>query len=120
MLVLSALVCATVMALAPNKVVEDAKAKVKEGKYEEAIAALDAESKKSPKSAEVKTALGDAYTAQGESIMMNAQMPPFRKYPASLRLFRKAVEADPANKKAKGHIDTIEGIYKQMGREVPK
>ncbi len=107
-------------AMAPNAVVEEAKKKIKDGKFDEAVAALEAEHKKSPSNAEVKTALGDAYAAQGESVMMNAQLPPFRKYPQSLRLFRKAVEFNPANKKAKENIATIEGIYKQMGREVPK
>jgi len=106
--------------LAQNAVIDAAKKKSKEGKHEEAIAALEAELKKNPKDPKLKTALGDAYLASGESFMFNDQLPPFRKYPTALRQFRKAVEYDPTNKKAKEHVATIEGIYKSMGREVPK
>lgn len=120
MLCFAALPLPAALAWQPNASVDDARKKVKDGKYEEAITSLEAEHKKNPKNAAVKTALSEAYAAQGESIMMNAQLPPFRKYPQSLKLFRRAVEVDAANKKAKGHIDTIEGIYRQMGREVPK
>lgn len=111
---------APAIALAANAVVTDAKKKIEAGKYEEAITALEAELKKNPKSTEVKTALSEAYTAHGESIMKNPELPPFRKYPQSLRLFRKAVEQDANNKKAKDNIAMIEGIYKQMGRPIPQ
>ncbi|MBL8230593.1 MAG: tetratricopeptide repeat protein [Bryobacterales bacterium] len=100
--------------------IDAAKKKSKEGKHDEAIAALEAELKKNPKDAKVKTALAEAHLANGEFFMFNDQMPPFRKYPTALRQFRKTVEYDPTNKKAKEHIATIEGIYKSMGREVPK
>lgn len=119
MLVAAAATAALLMGAA-NPAVEDARKKTKDGKYDEAIAGLEAELKKNPKNSEAKVAMGEAYTAQSESVMMNAQLPPFRKYPAALRGFRKAVEYDPNNRKAKENIATIEGIYKQMGREVPK
>jgi tetratricopeptide (TPR) repeat protein len=106
--------------VAQNPVIDAAKKRSKEGKHEEAIAALEAELKKNPKDAKVKTALAEAHLANGEFFMFNDQMPPFRKYPSALREFRKTVELDPSNKKAKEHIATIEGIYKSMGREVPK
>jgi len=105
---------------AANPAVEAARKQIKEGKFEDAIAGLDAELKKSPKNAEVKTALSDAHTAQGDFFMHNEQLPPMRKYPAALRAYRKAVEQNPANKKAKENIATIEGIYKSMGRPVPQ
>ncbi|MDX1979579.1 MAG: hypothetical protein SFV51_04865 [Bryobacteraceae bacterium] len=89
-------------------------------KDEATIAKLEAELKKNPKDAKVKTALGDAYFAHGEAQMFDDKLPPFRKYPAALRAFRKTAELNPNHKKAKEHIATIEGIYKSMGREVPK
>lgn len=89
-------------------------------KPEETIARLEAELKKNPKDAKAKTALADAYFAHGEAQMFDDKLPPFRKYPAALRAFRKAVEYNSNHKKAKEHIATIEGIYKSMGREVPK
>ncbi|GEM_PF-808713 len=105
---------------AASSVIDDAKKKVKEGNHEQALAALEAELKKNPKQAALKTALAETHTAYGEFFMFNEQMPPFRKYPAALRQFRKALEYSPDQKKAKEHVATIEGIYKSMGREVPK
>lgn len=107
------------MAIAADAVAE-AKKLTKEGKHEEAIAALEAEMKKAPKNAALKPALSDAHTAYGESLMFNKELPPFRKYPGALRQFRKAVEYDPKNQKAKAQIATIEGIYKSMGRPIPQ
>lgn len=89
-------------------------------KPEETIAKLEADLKKNPKDAKTKAALADAYFAHGEAQMYDDKLPPFRKYPAALRAFRKTVEYNPNHKKAKEHIATIEGIYKSMGREVPK
>ncbi|MBL8211778.1 MAG: hypothetical protein JNK87_13760 [Bryobacterales bacterium] len=108
------------LVMAANPVVDKAKKLTKEGKHEEAVAALEAEYKKNPKSAELKTALGDAHTAHGDFFMTNDQMRPMVKYPGALRAYRKAVEIDPNQKKAKENIATIEGIYKSMGRPVPQ
>ncbi|NCP84676.1 MAG: hypothetical protein GW823_07230 [Bacteroidetes bacterium] len=38
----------------------------------------------------------------------------------SLAHFRKALQLEPGNSKAMAEIEQIEGIYKQMGREVPQ
>jgi tetratricopeptide (TPR) repeat protein len=103
-----------------DAVTDAAKKKIADGKYEEAIADLDAAYKKNPKSAALKTALAGAYTAQGNALMNDAKLPPMRKYPASLRSFRKAVEIDPTQTEAKTNIKTIEDIYKSMGRPVPQ
>jgi tetratricopeptide (TPR) repeat protein len=99
---------------------DDAKAKVKAGKYQEAITSLDAQYKAQPKNNDVRLALADAHYQYGNSMMNDAQMPPFRKYPGALREFRKTLEYDKDNKKAKDNIALIEGIYKSMAREVPK
>ena len=106
--------------LAADADVENARKMVKEGKYEQAITALDAAYKAKPKSAEVKTALVDAHMAHGDFNMNNAQLPPFRKYPAALRAYRQVLRYDASNAKAKQNIDMIESIYKQMGRPVPQ
>ena len=103
-----------------DAVTDAAKKKVADGKYEDAIADLDAAYKKNPKSAEVKKALAGAHFAQGNTLMNNAQMPPMRKYPASLRSFRKTLEFDPNHVEAKANIKMIEDIYKSMGRPVPQ
>ena len=100
--------------------VAEAKKLSKAGKHTEAVQTLEAELKKSPKSGPLKAALADAHYAYGESLMLNKELPPFRKYPEALRQFRKVREYDPKNEKAKEHIETIEGIYKSMGRPVPQ
>ena len=105
---------------AADAVTDAAKKKSADGKYEEAIADLDAAYKKNPKSAELKKALTDTHFAQGNSLMNNAQMPPFRKYPGALKSFRKTLEFDPNHAEAKANIKTIEDIYKSMGRPVPQ
>lgn len=97
-----------------------AKKKIAEGKYEEAVADLDAAYQKSPKSAELKKALAGAHFAQGQATMKNEQLPPMRKYPAALRSFRKAVALDPAHTEAKNNIKAIEDVYRSMGRPVPQ
>jgi tetratricopeptide (TPR) repeat protein len=111
---------AAVLCLAANPKLDDAKAKLKAGKYEDAIALLEAEHKQSPKNEDVRKTLSGAHTDFGGSLMNNAELPPFRKYPAALKEFRRAVEIDPENRKAKDSIAVIEGIYKSMGRPVPK
>lgn len=105
---------------AANPKVEQAKAQLKDGKFEQAISALEAEHKAKPKDDEVRLALADAKLQYGESVMNDRQLPPFRKYPTALRQFRQVLELDKNNKKAQSNIALIEGIYKQMGRPVPQ
>jgi tetratricopeptide (TPR) repeat protein len=105
---------------AADPVVEDARAKIKAGKYPEAIAELDAARAKNPKSDEIRKALAEAHMANADFHMNNPSMPPFRKYPTALREYRKVLEYDKDNRKAKENIATIEGIYRSMGREIPK
>jgi hypothetical protein len=76
--------------------------------------------KAKPKSVEVSKTLSEAYTGKADVTMNDAALPPRQKYPDALRAFRKAVELDKENKKAKEGAEMIEGIYKQMGRPVPQ
>jgi len=112
----------TIGLAAQPKAVTDAKAKVKAGDTDAAITMLEAELKKgnAKDAAALKTALAEAHFAAGDTAMNNEKMPPFRKYPAALRSFRKVLEYDKNHAKAKANIATIEGIYKQMGRPVPQ
>lgn len=107
---------------AQPKVVTDAKAKMKAGDNDAAITMLDAELKKgnAKDAPALKAALAEAHFAAGDKVMNDEKLPPFRKYPAALRSFRKVLEYDKTHAKAKSNIATIEGIYKSMGRPVPQ
>ncbi len=111
---------ATGLLLAANPIVEDAKKKIKDGKFDDAIVALDKEHAAKPKAADVTQALADAHVSYGDFYMNNAGMRPMVKYPSALKEYRKALEFDKNNKAAKENIATIEGIYKSMGRPVPQ
>jgi len=108
------------LVLAANDKIDEANAKAKAGKFDEAIALLEAEKKAKPKDAAVTKALADASFAHGTSLMNDEALPPMRKYPAALRAFRKTMALDPSNKKAAENANMIESIYKSMGRPVPR
>lgn len=105
---------------AADPAVEQARKKIADKKYDEAISSLEAAHKAKPKSSEVQKALADAYVAKADSFMYNDALPPRQKYPAALKAYRQAVAYDNDNKKAKEGVTTIEGIYKSMGRPVPQ
>jgi tetratricopeptide (TPR) repeat protein len=113
-------VCLAVSLFAADAAVDQAKKKIADKKYDEAIAVLDPALKAKPKSVEVQKALSEAYTGKADSLMTNEALPPRQKYPDALRAYRKAVAFDSTNAKAKQGIETIEGIYKQMGRPIPQ
>ncbi len=52
--------------------------------------------------------------------MLDQSIPPRTRYPEALRLYRQALALDPKNKVALEDRKTIEGVYKQMGRPVPR
>lgn len=108
------------LALAANPKIDEANAKLKAGKFDEAVALLETEQKAKPKDAAVSKALADASFAHGTALMNDDALPPMRKYPAALRAFRRTTALDPSNKKAQESITLIEGIYKSMGRPVPQ
>jgi tetratricopeptide (TPR) repeat protein len=107
---------------AQPKAIADAKAKAKTGDYETAITTLDTALKtaNAKDAVALKAALAETHYAAGDAAMTNEKLPPFRKYPAALRSFRKVLEYDKNHAKAKTNIATIEGIYKQMGRPIPQ
>jgi tetratricopeptide (TPR) repeat protein len=42
------------------------------------------------------------------------------RMPKALRHFRRVLELDPGNRTARSNIEQIEGIYRQMGRDIPE
>jgi tetratricopeptide (TPR) repeat protein len=105
--------------LAADGVVTEAKKKLADKKYDEAIAQLETAYKAKPQP-DVKKALVEANLEKADSFMNNAAVPPRVKYPTALKAYREVLKYDKDNKKAKENIDTIEGIYKSMGRPVPQ
>lgn len=53
-------------------------------------------------------------TYEAEQVAMTTRMP------NALRHFRKVLEMDPDNERAKAEIALIEGIYNQLGRDIPE
>jgi tetratricopeptide (TPR) repeat protein len=111
---------AAMMAAAANPKVAEAQAKVKAGKYEEAIAVLGPAHKANPKDAEVAKALAETHLKYGDSFMYNEQLPPRQKYRPALKQYREVLAIDPAHKDAGAKVKLIEGIYKQMGMPIPQ
>ena len=84
------------------------------------VAATQAALTKSPKSVAAKKAHSASLTALARGIMKDPAMPPVKKYPEALKLVRQAVKLDPTNKNAAGDVKLIEGVYKKMGKPIPK
>lgn len=80
----------------------------------------EAQYKKAPKDAARKRAYAEALAQLGRSTMLDQSIPPRTRYPEALRLDRRALALDPKNKVALEDKKTIEGVYKQMGRPIPK
>ena len=116
-LLLPALIVSALLAADP--VIESARKKLAEKKYDEAIAELDTSYKAKPKP-ELKKALAEANLAKADSFMYDDSAPPRIRYTTALRAYRETLKYDPSNKKAQDNIATIEGIYKQMGRPIPQ
>ena len=106
--------------LAADPAVEQARKKVADKKFDEAIAQLEGAYKAKPGAADVKKALADAHLAKGDFFMNDPATPPRVKYPTALRAYREVLKYDKENGKAKQGISTIEGIYKSMGRPIPQ
>lgn len=88
--------------------------------FEKAFKAADAKLKKTPKDAKAKKAYVDAAFKYGHAAMERGQASPKVMYRASLALYRKALAVDPKHKPSMDEKKLIEGIYAQMGMEIPK
>ena len=107
----------TVALFAAEPAVTQAKKLIADKKYDDAIATLDKVGTKSP---EVKATMAEALLGKADSLMYNDSLPPQQKYPNALRTYRQVLVWDKDNKKAQANINTIEGIYKSMGRPIPQ
>jgi tetratricopeptide (TPR) repeat protein len=105
--------------LAADPAIDQARKKVAEKKFDEAITQLESANKAKP-SVELKKALADANMAKADNFMADPALPPRTKYVGALKAYREVLKYDKSNKKAQDNINTIEGIYKSMGRPVPQ
>jgi tetratricopeptide (TPR) repeat protein len=105
--------------LLADTVVDQANKKIAEKKYDDAIALLEPAYKTKP-TPDLKKALANANMAKADNFMNDASLPPRAKYTGALKAYREVLKYDKDNKKAQENIDTIEGIYKSMGRPIPQ
>jgi tetratricopeptide (TPR) repeat protein len=105
--------------MAADATVEQARKKIAEKKYDEAIAQLESANTAKP-NAELKKTLAEAYLAKADSIMADQAAPPRMKYPNALHAYREVLKYDSANQKAKDQIAQIEAVYRSMGRPIPQ
>lgn len=82
--------------------------------------AAEAAYKKKPTDAKLKKAHIEAATKLADAVLVSPALPPREKYPKSLRLYRGVKKIDAKNAHAQKQIDLIEGIYRSMGRPIPK
>src|SRR5204863_7664789 len=87
-------------------------------------AELDGRSKKAAAKAKAsgagaadKKAAAEAYLARG-NVYYSAGQPRLYKY--ALADFRQVLKYDPENDEAKEKVNTIESIYKSMGKPIPE
>lgn len=67
-----------------------------------------------------KKAYAASLASLAHATMMDESQPPAKRYPAALKLANQALSLDPKNKTALADKKAIEGVYKQMGRPIPK
>lgn len=72
-----------------------------------------------PKDEKAKKTFVDAANDLADANMFAKDLSPKVMYPTALKYYREAAKADPGNAKAKGNIDLIVSIYKQMGKTPP-
>lgn len=89
------------------------------GRLERAYVAARLKNEKAPSAPAKKAYLGAALK-YADAVLVSPALGPKDKYPKALRVYREVKNVDPANKAAKEKIELIEGIYKSMGRPIPK
>ncbi len=81
---------------------------------------VKAEYDKNPKSDKAKKTFISTGLSFADLTMKADWLGPKLMYPKALRVYRAVKKADPKNKEANEWIANIEGIYKSMGRPIPK
>ncbi len=87
-------------------------------KLEAAAAKLEKSAGKS-KDEKVKNKVADAYYVAGHTAMVSEKLGRRQKYVLALKHFRKSLTFNPKHVQAKQEKETIEAIYKSMGRPIP-
>ena len=87
---------------------------------EKAYVTAKAELAKKPKDKKVKDKFVVAGVKFGHESMMSPDLGPRIKYKQALKIYSEVLKVDPKNPVARQETDLIVGIYKQMGRPVPK
>lgn len=82
-------------------------------RYDAEIKRLEQQSKKNPSDQQARQALARAYTDRGDALTG------VRQYRSALGDYRRALRLDPNDQQARQMNDTIIGILKSMGRDVP-
>ncbi|MBC8141976.1 MAG: hypothetical protein H7Y38_11105 [Armatimonadetes bacterium] len=106
-------------AATPAPVPTEAPAKSAVGGYRVRASKTALALKKSPTPA-AKKAHSASLTLLARAIMDDPSIIPAKKYPEALALSRQAVALDKANQMAAMDVAKIVGVYKQMGKPVPK
>lgn len=91
------------------------------------LSELEAEAKKmekqleaNPDDPELKLKAAEAIFKAGYAMMMAPELAPRVKYRGALKYFRRTLALNPNHKHAAESKQTIEDIYKQMGRPIPE
>ena len=115
-----ALAAGSVHAAPPAKAAKPAAA-TPAAKYDQAkLTALEAKLAKNPKDAKLKVETAEANFQVGFAMEHNPDLAPRVKYPGALRRFRRTLQLNPGHSQAAALKAEIEGIYRQMGRPIPK
>lgn len=67
-----------------------------------------------------RSALIAAAMKLADTVLVSPALSPKDKYPRSLRAYREVKKLDPKHIAAQEKIELIEGIYRSMGRPIPK
>lgn len=98
----------------------EAKALLKEKKYDEGIALLEQAYAANANSQAIKQELLTACVEYGNELTFKSDLPPNQKYAKALRFYRRALQLEPQQKEALEGKNLIESIYASMGRPVPQ
>lgn len=85
-----------------------------------AYRAAKAKHEKNPKDVKLRQSFVAATVKLGTQTMVSPVLDRTLKYKQALRLYREALKLDPKNVEARKNSELIIGIYRSMGRPVPK
>ena len=89
------------------------------GDFEGGITILNELGTNSPSDVSLRHSRVQAHLRYAAFLMYNDTIPQNVKYRLALKQFNHVLKLDPEQKDAREQKDLIEGIYKQMGREIP-